>query len=171
MGAGDDDDLNSKLLAAAEKRGGRQGGAQVALWQRLLCAGGHAAQGNRRGDGGGWGRHGDAHRRLRLGRWDHLEHIGPGDILQFNKHLIHIETNTYDENDKLIKTAEVWLTRPHHTAIVESVGTDGSVTIIEQNVHPNPDLVNRNTIPALRIGRHPRKKSPWGIRRKGSRSP
>ena len=81
-----------------------------------------------------------------------LENIQPGDILQFNKHVIHIETKTFDEDDKLTKTDEKWLTRPHHTAIVVEVHKDGSVTVIEQNVHPNPDKVNRNVIPMLEPG-------------------
>jgi hypothetical protein len=78
--------------------------------------------------------------------------IQPGDILQFHKHVIHIEIKTFDEDDKLRKTDEKWLTRPHHTAIVVEVHKDGSVTVIEQNVHPNPDKVNRNIIPRLEPG-------------------
>ncbi len=151
MGAGDDD-LNAKLLEAAKKKVGTKavmktgfGKDCFVLVDMLL-----------REIGGATAYDGDVKvtptADYDWGDGIMLDHIQPGDILQFKKHLIHIETNTYDENDKLIKTAEVWLTRPHHTAIVESVGSDGSVTIIEQNVHPNPDKVNQNTIPGLEDG-------------------
>ena len=77
------------------------------------------------------------------------ENIQPGDILQFDEHIIHIETKTFDEDDKLRKTDEKWLTRPHHTAIVWEVHKDGSVTVIEQNASPDPDYVTRHVIPRL----------------------
>jgi hypothetical protein len=81
-----------------------------------------------------------------------LDNIQPGDILQFSEHVIHIETRTFDEDGKLRKTDEKWLSRPHHTAIVIEVHKDGSVTVVEQNVHPSPNTVNRNVIPKLSSG-------------------
>lgn len=151
MGAGDDD-LNAKLLDAAKKRVGTKavmkdhyGKDCFVLVDMLLRQIGAATAAD-----------GDVKvtptADYDWGDGIMLDHIEPGDILQFKKHLIHIETDTYDENDKLIKQSEVWLTRPHHCAIVESVNDDGSYTIIEQNVHPNPDKVNRNTIPGLEDG-------------------
>jgi len=80
-----------------------------------------------------------------------LESIQPGDILQFRKHVVHTQTFTWS-NGKWYETESRTLTRPHHTAIVVEVHKDGSVTVIEQNVHPNPGRVNRNVIPRLESG-------------------
>ena len=80
-----------------------------------------------------------------------LESIRPGDILQFRKHVVQIQTFTW-ANGKWYETESRTLTRPHHTAIVVEVHKDGSVTVIEQNVHPNPGRVNRNVIPRLEAG-------------------
>jgi hypothetical protein len=80
-----------------------------------------------------------------------LSSIQPGDILQFNKHVVHIDTETFVDG-RLTKTASRTLTRPHHTAIVMEVHDDGSVTVVEQNVHPSPKKVTRNVIPRLDPG-------------------
>jgi hypothetical protein len=80
-----------------------------------------------------------------------LESIQPGDILQFRDHVIEIQTLSY-VNGKWHEIESRTLTRPHHTAIVMEVHKDGSVTVVEQNVHPNPRKVNRNLIPKLDSG-------------------
>jgi hypothetical protein len=87
-----------------------------------------------------------------------LDSIQPGDILQFRKHVVHSETWTF-ANNKWYETETRTLTRPHHTAIVVDVGKDGSVTVVEQNVHPNPKKVTRNVIPRLDAGEETRKVS------------
>ena len=85
-----------------------------------------------------------------------LDSIQPGDILQFNKHVVHMETSTFANNQWYV-TETVSLFRPHHTGIVLEVGQDGSVTVAEQNVHPNPKKVTRNVIPRLEPGEETRK--------------
>ena len=85
-----------------------------------------------------------------------LDSIQPGDILQFRKHVIHIQTLT-QVNGKWHETETRTLTRPHHTAIVMEVHKDGSVTVVEQNVHPNPGKVTRNVIPKLESGESTRR--------------
>lgn len=80
-----------------------------------------------------------------------FDSIQPGDILQFNRHFIKIVTVTKGPSGTVTKTAT--LSRPHHTAIVVSYNKQtGSAVVIEQNVHPNPDKVNQNTIPRLEAG-------------------
>ena len=85
-----------------------------------------------------------------------LDSIQPGDILQFRKHVVHSQTLTY-ANGKWYETEVRTLTRPHHTAIVMEVHKDGSVTVVEQNVHPNPGKVTRNVIPKLEPGESTRR--------------
>lgn len=80
-----------------------------------------------------------------------LESIQPGDILQFRDHVVHTQTLTF-ANGKWHETETRTLTRPHHTAIVIETRKDGSVTVVEQNVHPNPGKVRRNAIPRLEAG-------------------
>jgi hypothetical protein len=79
-----------------------------------------------------------------------LTSIQPGDILQFHKHFIKIVTVTKKPTETVTDT--ITLNRPHHTAVVVEVHKDGSVTVVEQNVHPNPGRVNRNVIPRLEAG-------------------
>ncbi len=79
-----------------------------------------------------------------------LSSIQPGDILQFRKHFIKIVTVTKKPTETVTDTRT--LNRPHHTAVVVEVHKDGSVTVVEQNVHPNPGKVNRNVIPRLDAG-------------------
>lgn len=85
-----------------------------------------------------------------------LASIQPGDVLQFHNHVVHIETSTFANNQWYV-TEDISLFRPHHTAIVLEVGKDGSVTVAEQNVHPNPKKVTRNVIPRLEEGEETRK--------------
>ena len=85
-----------------------------------------------------------------------LDSIQPGDILQFRKHVVHTQTLTH-ANGKWHETEVRTLTRPHHTAIVMEVHKDGSVTVVEQNVHPNPGKVTRNVIPKLEAGESTRR--------------
>lgn len=80
-----------------------------------------------------------------------LDSIQPGDILQFSNHVVDIGTWKY-VNGKWHETEGRELTRPHHTAIVIAVGKDGSVTVVEQNVLPNPRKVSRSVIPKLDAG-------------------
>src|SRR5580765_2079056 len=84
-----------------------------------------------------------------------LESIQPGDILQFRKHLVDVATWKY-ANGKWYEASGYTLTRPHHTAIVMEVRKDGSVVVVEQNVHPNPGKVTRNVIPKLEAGEETR---------------
>jgi hypothetical protein len=80
-----------------------------------------------------------------------LDSIQPGDILQFRNHVVHTQTFTF-ANGKWYETETRTLTRPHHTAIVMTVHKDGSVSVVEQNVYPNPKKVTRNVIPRLDPG-------------------
>jgi hypothetical protein len=80
-----------------------------------------------------------------------LDSIQPGDILQFRKHVVDIAIWKY-ANGKWYEASARTLTRPHHTAIVTEVRKDGSVEVVEQNVHPNPGKITRNVIPRLDAG-------------------
>ena len=70
--------------------------------------------------------------------------LKPGDIIQMRDYRVetNTETNRPDgssESDTRIEE------RPHHTAIVESIGADGRATVLEQN-HPVGSAVTRNVI-------------------------
>jgi hypothetical protein len=141
------DDLNAKLVAAAEKRVGKKalmktnyGTDCFVLVDQLL-----------RDIGAATAADGDVTvtptADYDWGDGILLDSIQPGDILQFRKHFIKIVTVT--KNSKGTVTNTVTLNRPHHTAIVVEVHGDGSVTVIEQNVYPNPGIVHRNVIPRL----------------------
>lgn len=84
-----------------------------------------------------------------------LSSIQPGDILQFSDHVVDIATWKV-ANGKWYEASGRTLTRPHHTAIVIDVRKDGSVLVVEQNVHPNPRQVTRNVIPKLDSGEETR---------------
>jgi hypothetical protein len=60
-----------------------------------------------------------------------LTTVRPGDIVQFRNYVY--EQVVVTKTDKATTTDEVDVDRPHHTAIVESVGEDGAVTVFEQN--------------------------------------
>jgi len=87
-----------------------------------------------------------------------LSSIQPGDILQFRDHVVDIAT-WKEANGKWYEASGRTLTRPHHTAIVIEVRKDGSVLVVEQNVHPNPRKVTRNVIPKLDSGEETRRVS------------
>jgi hypothetical protein len=145
-----DEDLNAKLKAAAARLVGKNaltsrfGLDCFALVDKLL-----------RGLGAQTAADGDvpitATADYDWGDGIMLESIQPGDILQFRKHVVHTQTLT-NVNGKWHETETRTLTRPHHTAIVMEVHKDGSVTVVEQNVHPNPGKVTRNVIPKLDTG-------------------
>lgn len=149
-----DEDLGAKLKAAAEKLVGRKaltskyGLDCFALVDTLLRTLGAATAAD-----------GDvavtATADYDWGDGILLDSIQPGDILQFHKHVVDIATWKY-ANGKWYEAAGRTLTRPHHTAIVMEVRKDGSVVVVEQNVHPNPGKVTRNVIPRLEPGEETR---------------
>jgi hypothetical protein len=152
-----DEDLNAKLKAAAEELVGKKaltsrfGLDCFALVDKLLRKLGAATAAD-----------GDvtvsATADYDWGDGILLESIQPGDILQFNKHVVDIGTWKY-ANGKWHEASGRTLTRPHHTAIVMEVRKDGSVVVVEQNVHPNPGKVTRNVIPRLEAGEETRQVS------------
>jgi hypothetical protein len=145
-----DEDLNARLKAAAEKLVGRPaltsryGLDCFALVDKLLRTLGAQTAAD-----------GDvpvtATADYDWGDGIMLENIQPGDILQFRKHVVHIQTFTY-ANDQWYETETRTLTRPHHTAVVIEVHKDGGVTVVEQNVAPNRRKVRRSRIPRLEAG-------------------
>jgi hypothetical protein len=68
-----------------------------------------------------------------------LANVKAGDIVQFRDYSCTVETVT--ETDKDETTKERVEERPHHTAIVERVGRDGAVTVLEQNYPPGSAVV------------------------------
>ena len=64
----------------------------------------------------------------------------PGDIIQFRSYG-YVKKDVYD-NDKGSGETEASEKRPHHTAIVKSVGADGLITVWEQNVPPGTGPVH-----------------------------
>jgi len=149
-----DEDLNAKLKAAADKMVGHKAVTSkygidcFALVDKLL-----------RNLGAATAADGDV---TVTGTADYdwgdgilLESIQPGDILQFRDHVVHIAILKY-VNDKWHEVETRTLTRPHHTAIVIEVRTDGSVVVVEQNVRPNAGKVTRNVIPRLEAGEETR---------------
>jgi hypothetical protein len=84
-----------------------------------------------------------------------LDSIQPGDILQFRNHVV--DSGIWKlANGKWVETEGRTQKRPHHTAIVIAVAKDGSVTVVEQNVLPNPNKVTHNVIPRLAEGEEER---------------
>src|SRR6266850_7983960 len=77
----------------------------------------------------------------------------PGDILQFRDHVITVTTTVltitktpgFTEGSRR-ETNTQTITRPHHTAIVESNDGDGKLTVLEQNF-AHVKKVKRNVIP------------------------
>ena len=145
-----DDDLNAKLVAAAQKRVGKKalmkthyGTDCFVLVDQLLRDLGAATAAD-----------GDV-KVTPTADYDWgdgilLDSIKPGDILQFRKHFIKIVTVRKGPKGTFTDTRT--LNRPHHTAVVVEVHKDGSVTVVEQNVHPNPGIVHQNVIPRLDAG-------------------
>jgi hypothetical protein len=60
-----------------------------------------------------------------------LAALQPGDIIQLRDYRYRREVVT--ESDDGTRTEERTEERSHHTAVVESVGADGAVTVLEQN--------------------------------------
>ena len=99
-------------------------------------------------------KHGD----YKWGRPVNLREVKPGDILQFRNHTytIHrvtITKQTYPDGSSTTetKTEDESHRRPHHSAIVSAVNSDGTLSIIEQHVKdPDTgklsDVVRQNTL-------------------------
>jgi hypothetical protein len=68
-----------------------------------------------------------------------LANLRPGDIIQFRGYTCTVTTVT--ETDSATNTDERIQERLHHTAIVERVGEDGAVTVLEQNSPPGSVVV------------------------------
>jgi CHAP domain len=72
-----------------------------------------------------------------------LSSVQPGDMIQFRNYLY--KSTVVTKTDKETTTDEVDVDRPHHTAIVESVGDNGAVTVLEQNA-PDGSPVTRTVL-------------------------
>jgi hypothetical protein len=72
-----------------------------------------------------------------------LGDLQPGDVIQFRNYLY--KSTVVTKTDKETVTDEVDVDRPHHTAIVESVGDNGAVTVLEQNA-PDGSPVTRTVL-------------------------
>ena len=70
--------------------------------------------------------------------------LQPGDIIQMRDYRADITTETEHPDGSADSDTQAE-ERPHHTAIVESVGTDGKVTVLEQNF-PDGSAVTRNVL-------------------------
>jgi hypothetical protein len=70
--------------------------------------------------------------------------LQPGDIIQMRDYHANI-TSDRDHPDGSSDSDTHSEERPHHTAIVESVGTDGQVTVLEQNC-PDGAPVTRSVL-------------------------
>ena len=75
-----------------------------------------------------------------IGRTD----LQPGDIIQLRGYEVEIKSRT-EHADGSVETDEREEERPHHTAIVESIGEHGTVTVLEQNF-PEGRAVSRNVL-------------------------
>jgi CHAP domain len=78
--------------------------------------------------------------------WGHatsLSNLRPGDVIQFRDYAFTRTVVT--DNARGTSTDETAGDRPHHTAIVERVGADGAVTVLEQNA-PEGSPVSRHTL-------------------------
>jgi len=82
-------------------------------------------------------------------RWGNpvtLRTIIPGDIIQFRNYLMTVTTVTVTRVEtggggfsEQTNTQTQTQSRPHHTAIVNNVGTNGEVSVLEQNVGTGPN--------------------------------
>jgi hypothetical protein len=61
-----------------------------------------------------------------------LGDLRPGDVIQFRNYRYDREVET-QHPDGSVETNTEFQERPHHTAIVENVGANGEVTVLEQN--------------------------------------
>lgn len=66
--------------------------------------------------------------------------VKPGDVIQFRDYVAEVERDNPKETDTK-KHA-----RPHHSAIVKSVGSDGAIVVWEQNAPDEKDPVRANTL-------------------------
>jgi len=73
-----------------------------------------------------------------------LGSLQPGDVIQFRDYRYDREVEI-EHPDGSVETNEDFQERPHHTAIVESVGVNGAVTLLEQN-SPTGSAVRRSTL-------------------------
>lgn len=73
-----------------------------------------------------------------------LGHLRPGDVIQFRDYSYDraIVTETPTETRRVEDGGD----RPHHTAIVERVGENGAVTVLEQNIPPDTGPVRRTQL-------------------------
>lgn len=67
-----------------------------------------------------------------------------GDVVQFRNYSVRTVTRT-DRDDGSFSEREDTVSRPHHTAIVASVGSNGAVVVFEQNVS-GQRVVLRNSL-------------------------
>lgn len=72
-----------------------------------------------------------------------LAGVKPGDIIQFRDY--RYDKSVVIEDAKGVDKKTSFEERPHHTAIVERVGADGVVTVLEQN-SPEGSAVHRSTL-------------------------
>jgi hypothetical protein len=70
--------------------------------------------------------------------------VQPGDVIQFRNYRYDrtVETNNPDGSGS---TDDDFQERPHHTAVVEKINGDGSMTVLEQNA-PEGEAVIRSTL-------------------------
>ena len=73
-----------------------------------------------------------------------LSDVRAGDIIQFRDYRYDRKI-TVTAADGSTSWREDSQERPHHTAVVESVGTDGAITVLEQNA-PKSSAVHRTTL-------------------------
>lgn len=73
-----------------------------------------------------------------------LSDLRPGDIIQFRNYRYDREVET-SHSDGSSETNTDFQERPHHTAIVERVGANGAVTVLEQNA-PVGSAVTRSEL-------------------------
>jgi hypothetical protein len=72
-----------------------------------------------------------------------LGNLQPGDVIQFRDYTFKKVVVTDTGNSTV--TDEIEGERPHHTAVVESVGANGAVTVLEQNA-PEGSAVAQSTL-------------------------
>lgn len=58
--------------------------------------------------------------------------VQAGDVIQFRNYRYDREVETHHSNGSVTTETE-FQERPHHTAIIESVGSGGEITVLEQN--------------------------------------
>ncbi len=74
-----------------------------------------------------------------------LGNLAPGDIIQFRNYRYEKTVDVTNTDDESGYEETSFAERPHHTAIVDQVNTDGSVVVLEQNVGGNT-RTHRNTL-------------------------